>query len=360
MCKKLAFNNQQRRYIMNMYQKAIDLVKQSNKPSVSYLQRNLNISYADAVNFLDRMESEKIVSPLDENKKRTVLMKLPTADEMKQMSQEQLKNNQEILSKMPIVQFWRNAKSHPNTSILEGEYQELEKAKLFISESEISTDSGKNKVHKNLQAEPYVGNLATAKCFMINLNPRAGIPYAQEYKNWSDAQLQKITNDVINQKNMAYPFYYLDPELANTDGAKWWLKKFGLQNVGQSIQINGVDLPSVYVKRMIANLFCDIELCPYHSNAWNNKLNDLIVSGKLPSSTMAIEFIKQIIHDPTKHIFIRGSYESSSIAKTLREFIPELKQDLPNVHYTGGSQTFWLTPTSKTGEILYREIFKSV
>ncbi len=343
-----------------LYQDAVQLVITDKKPSVSYLQRNLDISYEDAVDLLNMMEQDGIVSPLDENRKRTVLCHdLPTVAEMQKISAEYAKHDQKILDKLPIVKFWRNAKFYNGTSILDGEYQELEKANLIISNTEISTDSGKNKVHKNLQAEPYVGNLATAKCFMINLNPRAGIPYAQEYKNWSDAQLQKITNDVINQKNMAYPFYYLDPELANTDGAKWWLKKFGLQNVGQSIQINGVDLPIVYVKRMIANLFCDIELCPYHSNAWNNKLNDLIVSGKLPSSTMAIEFIKQIIHDPTKHIFIRGSYESSSIAKTLREFIPELKQDLPNVHYTGGSQTFWLTPTSKTGEILYHEIFKS-
>ena len=151
-----------------LYQDAVQLVITDKKPSVSYLQRNLDISYEDAVDLLNMMEQDGIVSPLDENRKRTVLYHdLPTVAEMQKISAEYAKHDQKILDKLPIVKFWRNAKFYNGTSILDGEYQELEKANLIISNAEIQKDSGRNKIHPNLQCEPYVGNLATAKCFIL-------------------------------------------------------------------------------------------------------------------------------------------------------------------------------------------------
>ena len=343
----------------NLYQDAVQLVITDKKPSVSYLQRNLDVSYEDAVDLLNMMEQDGIVSPLDENRKRTVLYHdLPTVAEMQKISAEYAKHDQKILDKLPIVKFWRNAKFYNGTSILDGEYQELEKANLIISNTEIQNDSGRKKIHPNLQCEPYVGNLATAKCFILTLNPRAGIPYAQEYKNWQNKLLQKIAHDVTNQNHTAFPFYYLDPVLENTDGANWWLPKFGLKHVGKNIKVFNKSMPSNFVRRMIAETFCDIELCPYHSRDWNPKLEKLIIDGKLPSSTMAIEFVKHIIHDTDKHIFIRGK-KGSGIAITLQKLIPELSQDLPNVHYTPNPRRFSLGQNSALGKILYREIFKS-
>ena len=70
---------------------------------------------------------------------------------------------------------------------------------------------------------------------------------------------------------------------------------------------------------------------------------------------MVIDFIKKIIQDPEKTIFIRGDKDSGYASQILQHFIPELKHDLPNVHYISG-QRVWLQPTSKNGKILFDKI----
>ncbi|MBR4624268.1 MAG: hypothetical protein IKO56_01870, partial [Alphaproteobacteria bacterium] len=61
--------------------------------------------------------------------------------------------------KIPLVQFWRQAKFYKDTFILEDEYPEIEKAKLLISNEEIDADKAPRKIHPKLQPEPFVGDL---------------------------------------------------------------------------------------------------------------------------------------------------------------------------------------------------------
>lgn len=58
--------------VSDNYNKAVELVTQNNSPSISLLQRNLKIGYAEAARHINRMESEGIVSAFDGNG-RTVL-----------------------------------------------------------------------------------------------------------------------------------------------------------------------------------------------------------------------------------------------------------------------------------------------
>lgn len=259
-------------------------------------------------------------------------------------------------AKIPLVQFWNRVKYYPNTCILDDEYQELEKSGLLITEPKIKSNKALSKIHTKLPAEPFVGDLLLANCFVVTLNPRAAVPYDKEYKNWQNQELQDMTEENRLQKSRAYPFYYLDPKLENTGGGKWWMNTLGLWGENLEKVARTFNLPSVYLRRLVATRFCDIELCPYHSNQWdNNKLKQLIIDKKLQSSIMAIEFIKEIIKDKDRTVFVRGDKASGYASQILQHFIPELKQDLPNVYYISG-QRVWLNPTSANGKKLYNKI----
>lgn len=258
--------------------------------------------------------------------------------------------------KIALVQFWRQAKYYQNTCILDGDYQELEKAGLLISDMEIKTNAKPRKIHTHLPAEPFVGDLLLANCFVVTLNPRAALPYSDEYENWSNPELKDLAEQNRLQKSRMYPFYYLDTKLETTGGGLWWLKTLGLDKEKIDTVANKFNMPVSYLRRLVATHFCDIELCPYHSNQWdNNKLKQLIIDKKLQSSVMVIDFIKQVINDKDKTVFIRGDKDSGYVSNILQHFIPELKHDLSNVHYISG-QRVWLQPSSVNGQILFDKI----
>ena len=257
---------------------------------------------------------------------------------------------------IPLGQFWNEAKYHKDTCILDGEYQELEKSGLLITESQIKSNKALSKIHTKLPPEPFVGDLLLANCFVVTLNPRAAIPYNKEYDNWQNQELQDMAEQNRLQKSRAYPFYYLDPKLENTGGGEWWMNTLGLWGENLEKVAQAFNVPSVYLRRLVATRFCDIELCPYHSNQWdNNKLKQLIIDKKLQSSIMAIEFVKEVIKDKDRTVFIRGDKDSGYASQILQHFIPELKQELPNVHYISG-QRVWLNPNSANGKKLYGKI----
>ncbi len=57
----------------SLYEAAVNIVRDSNKPSISYIQRRLRIGYNKAANLIERMEAEGIVSTPDRSGKREVL-----------------------------------------------------------------------------------------------------------------------------------------------------------------------------------------------------------------------------------------------------------------------------------------------
>ena len=57
------------------YQEAVKLVRETNRPSISYVQRNLKIGYNAAARILERMEKEGIISALDDKGNRNIISK---------------------------------------------------------------------------------------------------------------------------------------------------------------------------------------------------------------------------------------------------------------------------------------------
>jgi DNA segregation ATPase FtsK/SpoIIIE-like protein len=60
----------------DMYAKAVELVQQRNKASVSLLQRSLRIGYTRAARLIDTMEERGIVGPATEGSKPREVLKM--------------------------------------------------------------------------------------------------------------------------------------------------------------------------------------------------------------------------------------------------------------------------------------------
>ena len=94
------------------------------------------------------------------------------------------------------------------------------------------------------------------------------------------------------EKNLSqtneYPFYYLDPALETSGGGKYWVRK---DRFGWIItQLTPLFGSAEKARKFIAKNVCDIELCPYHSEEWDEKNNFII--NKLPSVKTTINFLR--------------------------------------------------------------------
>lgn len=56
-----------------LYDRAVEIVLTDNRPSISYVQRQLGIGYNRAANLLEAMEAAGLVSPPGHAGKRTVI-----------------------------------------------------------------------------------------------------------------------------------------------------------------------------------------------------------------------------------------------------------------------------------------------
>lgn len=64
-----------------LYDRAVEIVISSRKASISFVQRQLRIGYNRAARLLEQMESSGIVSPMQSNNNRTVLVPGPNGEE---------------------------------------------------------------------------------------------------------------------------------------------------------------------------------------------------------------------------------------------------------------------------------------
>ena len=166
-----------------------------------------------------------------------------------------------------LIEKWRGV-------ALDGNFFKLEEDDLPESKCNTyaefikSEDFGKasSDFHLGLIPQPYIGNLASAKVFILMLNPgfSPGDYYAQEHS--ATFKQARIAN--LEQKNEAddHPFFYLNPEFAWTAGGQWWQSK--LRSITNEL-VKKNQLSFREALRHISQHLACLELCPYFSKEYS-------------------------------------------------------------------------------------------
>ncbi|MBR5904363.1 MAG: hypothetical protein IKZ49_02400 [Alphaproteobacteria bacterium] len=199
-----------------------------------------------------------------------------------------------------LLSFWQNESKNFSTGnyIAKPDYQILKDNNLLTKK--LSVYNSKNTLlYEDLPCEPFMGDIENAKIYIVTLNPGAG---EDEHENWQKQDLLDVWKNNFKQTNQ-YPFYYLDPKLEKTGGGRYWFKReqndkkvWGkFENLIEKIacDLKG-QVPEeidcfAEARKLIAQNVCDLELCPYHSEKWNDSKN---IISNLPSIKIMIEFLK--------------------------------------------------------------------
>ncbi|MCL1967543.1 MAG: hypothetical protein FWF67_06640 [Fibromonadales bacterium] len=156
---------------------------------------------------------------------------------------------------------------------------------------------GKYKLHLELLPEPFIGN-PKAPIYLLNLNPGFSKENVEEHKK--NKKLRECIVKNNSHKPQKYPFYWLDPNLKETGGGKWWRRRLGplLKKIGNDELVS-------------KSIFC-VEYFPYHSKEYkkaplipSQKYNENLIINAIKSNKLIIvmrnEEIYSEISDYEKH-----------------------------------------------------------
>jgi hypothetical protein len=108
--------------------------------------------------------------------------------------------------------------------------------------------SDTHRIQTDVLPEPFLGR-KDAPIVLLNLNPgfdeHAHLTYADRYTR--DAWRKNVLHEPL-----AYPFYFLDPQVSHAGGARWWKKKLK-------------ELIQIAEEQTVANTILCIEYFPYPS-----------------------------------------------------------------------------------------------
>lgn len=194
-----------------------------------------------------------------------------------------------------LKEFWKNVEHYQDaivgkTGIAEQDFKILKNANLLVGRDDWI--HGSNRFNFDLPPEPFVGDL-NADIYIITLNPGAG---SNEYENWQNETLLKLHQDCLRQNKTEYPFYYLNPLLADTGGGMYWHKEKFAGLITALTEVFGSKQTAI---KKIAQNVCDLELCAYRSSVWNVGKFDV-------SGLFVVQLMRRFIIDVVVPGVIRG------------------------------------------------------
>jgi len=170
---------------------------------------------------------------------------------------------------LPVLEKW--------PSHLSGDFDTFIRGPLF-------GDKEDGNLHLGLYPCPVLGNLATARVFILLLNPGLGYTdyLAESFHPGFTARALRVARQDLEGE--AFPFYFLDPSLCWHGGFQWWERKLG--PLASALQPHtGGYLDAL---RFMANTLASLELVPYHSRIF--KAHNLVKS--LPSAQAARDYVR--------------------------------------------------------------------
>lgn len=151
----------------------------------------------------------------------------------------------------------------------------------------------------HLAPEPWIGNLG-GNLFVLYANPGATKDNLNKVIQENHVKVMEKSIKNLNQSNSGFPHFHFDPELRETEGAKWFESKYKWV----------LDATS---RQALATNLVTCELAPYHSVKWK-------VPRIMPPTQ---DFTYQIIRDAMERNAVILLARS---AKIWTEHIPELSR----------------------------------
>lgn len=118
-------------------------------------------------------------------------------------------------------------------------------------------------LHLGLLPRPYSGSLATARIFLLLLNP--GLQPLDYYAEGKRSVRAAVIADIHQKKKGRYPFPSLDPNFSWLGGARYWRPRLN-DHVRRLMKAKGLN----YYKALadLSQSICVLQLVPYHSKAF--------------------------------------------------------------------------------------------
>jgi hypothetical protein len=138
-------------------------------------------------------------------------------------------------------------------------------------------------LHVGLLPRPYSGRLATAKIFLLMLNP--GLQPLDYYAEEKRFVRRSIVRDIHQKLRGKYPFPSLNPKMSWLGGARYWRPRLrdhivSLMRGKSSYQDASSEL---------SKLICVLQLVPYHSPSFGTP-------NRIVKKLKSTELMKQFVH----------------------------------------------------------------
>ena len=156
-------------------------------------------------------------------------------------------------------------------------------------------------LHPELLPEPFIGH-PSAPVYLLSLNPGFSDEDRVLHRN---AAFCRAVEGCLQHEERDWPFYYLNPDFADSPGAKWW--------TGKTRRL----AEKVGMQALAQNLFC-VELFPYHSRKYQRIPKRISPNGLVPSSEYSLRLVRQAIAEEKRIVVMRAR-------KHWKELVPELR-----------------------------------
>ena len=156
-------------------------------------------------------------------------------------------------------------------------------------------------LHPELLPEPFIGH-PSAPVYLLSLNPGFSDEDRVLHRN---AAFCRAVERCLQHEELDWPFYYLNPDFADSPGAKWW--------TGKTRRL----AEKVGMQALAQNLFC-VELFPYHSRKYQRIPKRISPNGLVPSSEYSLRLVRQAIAEEKRIVVMRAR-------KHWEELVPELR-----------------------------------
>ncbi|HEY2826306.1 MAG TPA: hypothetical protein VGJ04_01800 [Pirellulales bacterium] len=147
-------------------------------------------------------------------------------------------------------------------------------------------EPGDTRLHLGLLPQPFIGNLRTAKVFVLMLNP--GLNPNDYFAQYAQPGFRQAMLDNLAQRNVE-TFTFLDPQFAWCSGFRYWHSKFS--KLIEALADNGGRSFS-QARKEFSKWLATIELVPYHSRHFN--IGSRYIK-RMKSAELARSFVDEVV-----------------------------------------------------------------